>query len=131
MLSPMLVLMLSPAVLSALVLAAHFLRRGQLAPCALCLAAAALPALRRRWVPGALQAFLTLGTLLWMATLRAMVDERIDNHEPWHRLVYILGGTACVSALGVLLVSTRRVREHYAGAAPGESGARAAGPDTA
>jgi hypothetical protein len=109
----MLALLLTPAVLSSLVLAAHFLRRGQLLLCALCLGMAVLPLLRRRWVPETLQVFLGLGVLLWIATLRGMVEERSHAGEPWMRLAVILGSVMGVAVLGILLLSTHRVHAHY------------------
>ena len=116
----MLALRLAPAVLSALVLAAHFLRRGQVFPCALCLAAAALVFVRRAWVPRALQAFLVLGAALWLALLPAMVRERIHDGEPWARLVAILGGVAAVALAAALLMKSQLVKRHYVGAPPAD-----------
>ncbi len=111
----MLALRLTPALLAALVLAAHFLRRGQFLPFVLCLAAAVLVFVRRPWVPRALQAFLALGAVLWLVTLAGMVRERMHSGEPWVRLVAILGGVAAFTLVAAAVVGTQVVRRHYVG----------------
>ncbi len=117
MLARMLALTLTPAVLSALVLAAHFLRRGQIVLCALCLAAAALAFVRRPWAPRTLQVFLLLGVLEWARTLAALLQERRALGEPVGRLVIIMGPVIAVALLGAALAGTRRVLERARGAA--------------
>lgn len=79
----MLALLLTPAVLSALILGAHFLRRGQMVPLLACLVAAALPALRHPQARRVLQFYLLLGTLEWLRTLGQLVAERRELGEPW------------------------------------------------
>ncbi|MFN8589701.1 MAG: hypothetical protein U0704_18080 [Candidatus Eisenbacteria bacterium] len=94
-------------------LAAHFLRRMQLVPCALCLAAFALLFVRAAWVPRALQVFLVAGALLWGATIAALVPERMAAGEPWGRMAAILGAVAAVALAGAALLSGPRVRAHF------------------
>ena len=109
---------LFPAVLSLLVLGAHFLRLGQLAACALCILLALLPALRRRWVPALVRAALALGTLEWIATTIIKVRERAQEGGPVLRLALILGFVTLFTATSAWLVGTRRVCERYAAATP-------------
>ena len=115
----MLALTLTPAVLSALVLAAHFLRRGQLVACALCLAAASLAFVRKPWAPRLLQAFLLLGVLEWARTLMVLLAERRAEGEPAGKLVVIVGAVIAVALLGAALAGTRRVLERARGTAEG------------
>lgn len=116
----MLALTLTPAVLSALVLAAHFLRRGQLLACVLCLAAASLAFVRAPWAPRVLQAFLLLGALEWVRTLVALLAERRAADEPAGKLVIIIGSVIAVALLGAALAGTRRVLDHARGASQQE-----------
>jgi hypothetical protein len=109
----MLALTLTPAVLSAIVLAAHFLRGGQLIACVLCVVVAALAWTREPWVPRAMQVFLALGTLEWAHTLVRLTGERRALGEPAGRLVVIMGSVIAVALLGAALLFTRRVREHF------------------
>jgi hypothetical protein len=108
-----------PAVLSMLVLAAHFLRGG--AP-VLALACAAAPPLlllawRRTWAVKLLQAMLILGALLWIRTVIVHIDQREAAGRPWMRMAIILGAVALFTFLSGLLLSLFRTRG--ASAAPG------------
>lgn len=114
----MLALMLTPAVLSLLVLAAHFLRRGQMVPCVATLAMlVVLLAVRRPWVPRVTQVVLVAGALRWAWTLAGFVRQRAAEGEPAGRLVAILGAVIAINLLAALLLGLRRVTRRYAGAA--------------
>ena len=102
-------LLVTPAVLSALVLAAHFMRRGQILLCLVCLAAAVLAFVRRRWAPRVVQVFLLLAVAEWARTLVALLHERRASGEPAGRLVVILGTVMAVALFGAVLLGTRRV----------------------
>jgi hypothetical protein len=106
--------LLLPALLSLLVLAAHFLRSGQLLFVAAALAAAALAAVPRRWAARAMQLVLALGAVEWIRTLVVLVDARRAEGRPWTRLAVILACVALVCALSVLAFATRRLRVRYA-----------------
>jgi hypothetical protein len=111
----MLALMLTPAVLSLLVLAAHFLRRGQTVPSATVLGLlVTLVAVRRPWVPAATRWVLAAASLLWLWTLADLVRQRQAEGEPAARLGAILGSVAAVNVLAALLLGTRRVTGAYA-----------------
>lgn len=109
----MFALQLTPAALSALLLAAHFLRRGQLVPCALCLAMVALLFQRSCWAPRIVQVFLIAGAGLWATTIATLVPQRAAAGEPWQRLAAILGAVMLVALAGAALLGTRRVQAHY------------------
>ena len=83
-----------PALLSLLLLGAHFLRFGHLVAVGLCLALLIPLFLRspgaRRLVRGAL----ALGALLWVWVLVQDVQIRLAEGAPWVRLVCILGAVA-------------------------------------
>ena len=106
--------LLLPAVLSLLVLAAHFLRGGHLVLVGLALAAAALVAVRRTWAARALQVVLALGAIEWVRTLAALVAERRADGRPFLRMAVILGSVALVAALSALAFRTRRLRGRFA-----------------
>ncbi len=83
-----------PALLSLLLLGAHFLRFGHLVAVGLCLALILPLFLRsagaRRLVRGAL----ALGALLWVWVLVQDVQIRLAEGAPWVRLLCILGAVA-------------------------------------
>jgi hypothetical protein len=116
-------LLLAPAVLSLLVLAAHVLRAGVLfAVIALILLIPVL-GLRRPWVPRMFQGVLVLGALEWVRTLLALKSARIAMEQPYGRMVAILGGVALFTLLAATLFEAPRVRRWYRG--PGRRGHRA------
>ena len=102
-----------PAGLSALVLGAHFLRRGNLPLVAACLALFLLLFVRRAWAARVVQAALVLGALEWLRTLAVLLPERRAAGEPWVRLVAILGAVALVAVVGALLLETRALRARF------------------
>jgi hypothetical protein len=107
--------LLFPAGLSALVLSAHFLRRGQGGLALLSLGLVALLFVRRPMASLALRAALFLAALEWLRTLAALVLERSAVGEPWLRLAIILGAVAAVALGGGLLLGTPRGRRHFGG----------------
>jgi hypothetical protein len=111
----MIYLLLTPAVLSLLVLAAHFLRQGNVVVCAIHLGMALTLSLRHRpWVPRFMQVFLAIGLVVWGFALSQFVHERQALGEPTGRLVVILGSVMAVNALAIVLMGTRAVRARYA-----------------
>ncbi len=106
-------LQLLPAGLSAVVLAAHFLRAGNrgLLLAALCLLV--LMFVRRPWAARIIQLGLLLGTLEWLHTLLVLMTVRMQAGEPFARLTIILGSVAAVSAASTLLFRTRRLRRRF------------------
>lgn len=109
----MTVLLLVPAVLSTLVLAAHFLRAGALPVVVLLIVVIPLLGLRRSWVPRLFQIILGLGALEWLRSLLALRSMRLALGQPHARMVAILGGVALFTALAAALFEVPRVREWY------------------
>ena len=104
---------LIPAVLSLLTLGAHFLRRGQIPVCVLCVGLCVLLAWRRAWVPMLVQAALVVGTVEWLGTTVLLTRARAHEGGPVLRLVLILGFVTAFTAASAWLVGSRRVRAHY------------------
>ncbi len=84
-------LLASPVVLSCLLLAAHFLRGGQAALVACCLALPFLLLVRKRWAAWVLALALLLACAVWVHTTLELVRVRAAFGEPWLRMVAILG----------------------------------------
>ena len=111
-----------PALLSALVLAAHFLRAGSLVLTLLCLAFPLLLIPRRPIFTRLLQLVLILAAVEWLRTLKVIIDYRQAIGEPWQRSVYILGSVAAFNLIAALLlegvVRSRRRRARPTAAPP-------------
>ncbi|MFQ5525473.1 MAG: hypothetical protein ACE5GX_04360, partial [Thermoanaerobaculia bacterium] len=101
-------LLLTPIVLSLLVLAAHFLRGGNLLFVMVLLTLVALLPLRKRWVGRLVQATLLLGALEWARTTTQLAMARADQGEPFLRMVLILGVVTAVTLASGLLFSPCR-----------------------
>jgi hypothetical protein len=82
-------LLLLPAGLSLLVLAAHFLRSVSLLPMLLCLVLLRLLWVRRPWATRTLQIALLLGAAEWIHTAIVLVPARQALGEPWERMATI------------------------------------------
>jgi len=100
-------------VLSLLVLAAHFLRTGNLLIVAGVLVITGLLFVRKPWAARAAQVTLGVGVIEWVWTLGVYASERAREGEPYVRLVVILGSVAAVTTLAALSFESRRMRAVY------------------
>ena len=99
-----------PAVLSLLVLGAHFLRSGWTAVAVACAAAPLLLLVRRGWAVKVVQAVLVLGALLWVRTIIVLIDDRQAAGRPWTRMAIILGSVSLFTFLAAVLLIFFRTR---------------------
>lgn len=106
-------LQLLPVGLSAIVLAAHFLRAGIFPLVVVSLSLVALLFVRQPWAARAIQIGLLLGTSEWLRTLIVLVSFRMQSHEPFTRLAIIIGSVAAVTASSALMVQTQTLRRHF------------------
>lgn len=104
---------LVPPALALVVLAAHFLRDGNLALVASALLALVLLFVPRPWAARVVQVALVLGVVEWLRTLGALTAQRISSGEPWLRLVAILGGVAVLTGLSLLVFRAAAVRARF------------------
>lgn len=109
----MIALQLLPVVLSLLVLAAHFLRAGNLLLVILVLGLLVLLGVRRAWAARTVQIALLVGALEWIWTLTRLVNARAQAGEPALRMAIILGGVALVTGMSALLFQTERLRRRF------------------
>jgi len=117
----MFALALSLSTLSMLVLAAHFLRRGDLLSCLVALfVAGMLLVVRRRWVLRVTQVLLALAAIKWVLTTNELVRQRLAEGGEADRLAAILGAVIALNLLASLLLGTRAVTARYPGASKGE-----------
>ena len=103
-------LWLAAPALSFLLLGAHFLREGNWALVAACVALIALLAWRRPWARRVVQAALVLGALEWVWTAYLLIQQRMAEGLPWTRLAVILGVVAIWTAASALAMQRVRVR---------------------
>jgi hypothetical protein len=106
---------LSLYILAALLLGAHFLRAGNLALVALCLAAPLLFAWRNRWSLIALQLLAYIASATWIGVALQLVQMRQQLGQPWTAAVIILGTVALLTLLAGLLLNSKTIRARYPG----------------
>jgi hypothetical protein len=106
-------LILTPAVLSLLVLGAHFFRAGWLIAVLVCLLAIVLLLIPKRWSMRAVQVLLIIGTLKWLRATYLFVGERAAYGLPWTRLAIILGAVAGLTAFSALLLEALPARRWH------------------
>ena len=109
----MMILRLSPVMLSALLLAAHFSRHDTLALSVLSLVFPFILLFRRPWVPPLVQVVLILGALEWTRTLVTIARQRQAAGDDWLRMAMILGCVAAVTLASILVFRSPKVRERY------------------
>lgn len=101
------------AVLSTLVLGAHFLRDGSYTLVALALLVGVLVFVRRRWALLGVQAAMALGAVEWLSTLLSLTAMRQAMGIPYGRMAAILALVAIVCVGALVALTARRVREYY------------------
>ena len=106
-------LLLTPIVLSLVVLAAHFLRGGSIVLVVAILALVALLPLRRRWIARLVQAVLFLGAAEWARTTTLLAISRSEQGEPFLRMVVILGAVTIVTLASGLLFQSATLQKFY------------------
>ena len=107
------ILRITLIVLAALLLAAHFLRAGNIALVVICLMAPLLLLIRQRWSLIVLQLLAYLGSAIWLSTLFRLVSERIILGRTWGGVVAILGTVTLVTILAGLLLNSPVIKARY------------------
>jgi len=104
---------LLPAILSLLLLGAHFFRAGSMVLVLVFVTILIIMLIRRSWVARLAQAVLVIGGVEWIRTLLVLVKMRQAAGEPWERLALILGGVALFTVCSALVFRFKSLRERY------------------
>jgi hypothetical protein len=99
-----------PLGLSAVLLAAHFLRSGNIALVVLCLTAPLVLVARTRWSVIVVQGLLIVAAGEWIRTALLIAQERTAAGAPVARMFVILGIVAAVTLLSALPLRTSAPR---------------------
>ena len=102
-------------VIAALVLAAHFLRGGDMIGVVLCLATPLLFFVRRPWSLLALQVLAYVAAAIWIWTAWDIAAWRLSHGQPWLRAIVIFVAVAAFSALAGVLLTSKGIRALYRG----------------
>ncbi len=102
-----------PLVIASLLLAAHFLRGGNIGLMLVSVLVPLLLLIKKRWslILVQLSAYAAAG--VWLSTAIHQVQERMISARPWSGAVIILSTVALFSLFAGLLLNSRKVKERY------------------
>jgi hypothetical protein len=109
----MTVLRLVPAVLSLLLLAAHFYRAGLLPVAIVIIISCLMLAVRREWSLKIARLLLFAGGLEWIRTTIMLTSMRQAAGAPWMRLAFILGVVIIVCYASLILLYSGPVKRMF------------------
>lgn len=109
----MVVLLLTPTVLSFLVFSAHLMRGGMGVLIPLVLLSLGLLWLRTPCVARFFQLALLAIAILWGVQILVIAARRMADGEPWIRMAVILSFVALFALVSALLFETRTLRRRY------------------
>jgi len=107
------VLRITPLIVASLLLAAHFLRSGNLGLVIASLLVPLLLVIKKRWSLIIVQLFAYLGVVIWVITTISIVRQRMLWGIPWSGVVIILGAVALFTGFAGLLLNSAVVKEKY------------------
>ncbi|MEW6088609.1 MAG: hypothetical protein AB1498_09950 [bacterium] len=107
-------LLLAPPMISFLLLAVHFIREGNtLFASIIFVLLFPLIIVSEPQIAKAAQAALILAALEWVRAGYALVAFRIQNNEPWIRVIIIFSGVICFTLLSALLFYAKPLKKRY------------------
>lgn len=100
-------------IVSSVLLAAHFSRiqLDWLAVIAILFPLILL--IKRKWILRIYQIYLVGGAIIWTERLLHLRKIRIEEGNPWIRLVIILGAIALISLVSAFLLQNKKVQKTY------------------
>lgn len=100
-------------IIVTLLIAAHFLRVGNVIAVALCLPTPLLFLVRQRWSLLLLQWLAYVAAVVWLAAAWQIVATRWSFGEPWLRAAAILVAVATINVLAGGLLRSRTLQARY------------------
>ena len=102
---------IAAAVISGVLIAAHFLRAGIYPLVVLGLVFPWLLLTGRRWATRTVQILLVLAAAKWVYTLLVIAAQRRADGQPWLRMALILGGVALFALLSAAIIRAKSPAE--------------------
>jgi hypothetical protein len=104
---------LLPAIISLLLLGAHYYRAGIIPLVAIMGTGVLILLIRRAWAARIVQVLLLVGGIEWVRTVFGLVTMRQSMGMPWIRLALILGGVALLAIGSIFIFRAGSVRRRY------------------
>jgi len=109
----MVILCLLPAIVSSLLIAAHFYRMGSSLLIFIAFLFPLLILVRHQWAARAVQVYLLFAAAEWVRALLAFVDIYERAGVSWTRLAVILGAVALFTFCSAIFLSCRPVKSYF------------------
>ena len=107
------ILRMIPLVIASLLMAAHFLRGGNIGLVLLSILVPLLLLIRKRWSLILVQLSAYAAAMVWVYATIRLVQERMLLARPWSSAVIILSSVALFSVFAGLLLNSRKLKERY------------------
>ena len=104
---------LIPAIISLLLIGAHFLRSGNLLITAVSLLLILALGVREPLIARAVQVALLLATAEWVHVAFTLVSDRMQEGVPWTNVAIILGAVTALSLASIFLFLSSALKERY------------------
>lgn len=102
-----------PVLLSAIILAAHYLRGGYPLFMLIYLLAPFLLLKKKAWAVRVVQALMWFGVIEWLITILLLIEERIALNQDYLRMVIILGAVTLLTAGSTFVFRAKTMRARY------------------
>ena len=102
-----------PFIITCVLIAAHFLRDGNILMVLVSLIFPLLLLVKKKWVLILSQLFAYMGGGLWLGTTMQIANERIAFNEDWTRMAIILGTVTAFSIFSGFSLNHQKVTENY------------------
>jgi len=100
-------------IIAFLLIAAHFLRVGNLALVVLCALTPLLLLIRNQWSLIVLQLLAYIAAVIWLNTMIQLIIERVTLGQAWGGIVAILGTVTLVTVLAGALLNSPAIKARY------------------
>ena len=98
--------------ISALLIAAHWLRAGFVPLAVVALVLPLLLFVRRFWATRVVQVLLLLAAAEWIHTILVIAARRQEHGEPWIRMTFILGAVTVITTVSALLLGVKSIKNN-------------------
>lgn len=115
------ILRVTLVIIAAWLVAAHFLRSGNLLLVAFWALMPLLFLVKRRWSLLALQLLVYVGAVIWLSTMIQLVIQRMMLGQSWGGVVVILGSVTLVTIVAGLLLNSPVIKARYPSGSPDEA----------
>ncbi|MCB0283151.1 MAG: hypothetical protein H6627_04650 [Calditrichae bacterium] len=104
---------LIPAIISYLIVAAHFFRNGQWVLTILFFIAPFFLIIKKDWILKSIQWLLYAAALNWVFVTYGFVYHRVVSGDPWQRLILIMLGVLAFMIFSAVLLNSKKVKISY------------------